>query len=113
MKAGHSGRTAQGMSCLRLLEHWYHGFESHSRRDGMSVYVYSVFVLFCMLVAALRRAHPPSKDSYRLRIGLGNLKRRQGPTKDCKAIRTYIHKLECENSLRSLKLLALHVVTFL
>jgi hypothetical protein len=30
------------------------------------VCVYSVFVLFCVWVAALRRADPPSKESYRL-----------------------------------------------
>jgi hypothetical protein len=34
----------------------------------MSVYAYSVFVLFCVYVAALRRADPPSKESYRLCI---------------------------------------------
>jgi hypothetical protein len=32
----------------------------------MSVCFYSVFVLFCGYVAALRRADPPSKKSYRL-----------------------------------------------
>jgi hypothetical protein len=32
----------------------------------MSVWVYSVFVLSCVQVAALRRADPPSKESYRL-----------------------------------------------
>jgi hypothetical protein len=30
------------------------------------VCVYSVFVLSCVYVAALRRADPPSKESYRL-----------------------------------------------
>jgi hypothetical protein len=34
----------------------------------MSVYVYSVFVLFCVQVAALRLTDPPSKESYRLCI---------------------------------------------
>jgi hypothetical protein len=34
----------------------------------MSVCVYSVFVLSCVQVAALRRADPPSTDSYRLCI---------------------------------------------
>jgi hypothetical protein len=36
--------------------------------QGMDVCVcvYSVFVLFCVLVAALRRADPPSKETYRL-----------------------------------------------
>jgi hypothetical protein len=36
--------------------------------------VYFVFVLFCVYVAALRRADPPSKESYRLCIGLINWK---------------------------------------
>jgi hypothetical protein len=35
---------------------------------GMDVYVVkSVFVLSCVQVEALRRADPPSKESYRLR----------------------------------------------
>jgi hypothetical protein len=34
----------------------------------MSVCVYSVFILFCMSVAALLWADPPSKESYRLCI---------------------------------------------
>jgi hypothetical protein len=38
----------------------------------MSVCVYSVFVLFCMQPAALRRADPSSKESYRQYIGLRN-----------------------------------------
>jgi hypothetical protein len=37
-------------------------------------------------VAVLRRADPPSKDSYRLCIGLRNWRRSQGPTKGCRAI---------------------------
>jgi hypothetical protein len=59
---------------------WPHGLKhepsSLARRLGswvrisleaqMSVYVYSVIVLSCVPVAALRRAHPPSKESYRL-----------------------------------------------
>jgi hypothetical protein len=32
------------------------------------VCVYSVFVFFCVQVAALRQADPPSKESYRLRM---------------------------------------------
>jgi hypothetical protein len=35
----------------------------------MFVCVYSMFVLFCVWVATLRRANPPSKESYRLCIG--------------------------------------------
>jgi hypothetical protein len=36
--------------------------------EWMSVRVYSVFVLSCVQVAALRHADPPSKESYRLCI---------------------------------------------
>jgi hypothetical protein len=35
-------------------------------KSWMSMCVYSVFVLFCVQVAALRRAHSASKESYRL-----------------------------------------------
>jgi hypothetical protein len=38
------------------------------------VCVYSVFVLSCVEVAALRRADPPSNESYWLCIGLRNWK---------------------------------------
>jgi hypothetical protein len=47
----------------------------------MSVCVYSVFVLFCVQVAAFRPADPPSEESYSLCIGLRNWKSDQGPTK--------------------------------
>jgi hypothetical protein len=57
-----------------------------SLKTRMSVCVYSVFVLFCVQVAALWRADPPSKDFYRLCIWLRNWKSRQGPTKDCRAM---------------------------
>jgi hypothetical protein len=39
--------------------------------------------LFCVYAAALRRADPPSKYSYRLCIRLSNWKSGQGPTQDC------------------------------
>jgi hypothetical protein len=50
------------------------------------VCIYSVFVLSCVQVAALRRADPPSKESYWLCIRLSNWKSGQGPTKGCRAI---------------------------
>jgi hypothetical protein len=53
------------MNYLRSLEHLNRGFESHSGVD-VCVCVYSVFVLSCVLVAALRRADHSSKESYRL-----------------------------------------------
>jgi hypothetical protein len=40
--AGHSGRAACGMKCLRPFEHWDRGFESHSRRGCLC--------LFCVYV---------------------------------------------------------------
>jgi hypothetical protein len=45
-----------------------------------NVCLYSLFVLFCVYVAAIRRADPPSKESYRLCIWLRNWKSGQGPT---------------------------------
>jgi hypothetical protein len=30
-RADHSGRAVEGMNCLRSLERWDRGFESHSR----------------------------------------------------------------------------------
>jgi hypothetical protein len=52
----------------------------------MSVCVYSVFVLSCVQTAALRRAHPPSKEPYPLCKRSRNWKGGQGPTKGCRAI---------------------------
>jgi hypothetical protein len=40
--------------------------------DVCIVCVYSVFVLFCVSVEALRWADPPSKETYRLCIGSRN-----------------------------------------
>jgi hypothetical protein len=50
----------------------------------MSVCLYSVFVLSCVQVAALRLADPPSKESYRLWKRSRNWKTDQGSTKDCR-----------------------------
>jgi hypothetical protein len=69
----------------------------------VSVCIYSVFVLFCVQVVALRRANPPSKEFYRLCIGLRNWKSGQGPTKDYTAIYRYMirvylpHHVRCMN----------------
>jgi hypothetical protein len=46
----------------------------------LSTCVYSVFVLSCVEVAALRRADRPSKESHRLCKRLINWKSGQGPT---------------------------------
>jgi hypothetical protein len=46
------------------LEHWDHGFESHSRYGR--VFAFCCVVLSCVKVEALRRADPPSKEFYQL-----------------------------------------------
>jgi hypothetical protein len=52
----------------------------------MSVCFYSVFVLFCDQIAALRQTDPPSKASYRLCKKIKRLKKRPGRTKDCRVV---------------------------
>jgi hypothetical protein len=47
---------------------------------------FSVFVLFCVQVATLRLADPPSKGSYRLCIGSRNVESCQGPTEASRVI---------------------------
>jgi hypothetical protein len=39
--------AVKGPKCLRPLEHWDHGFESHARHGYKSTY-FSVFVLSCV-----------------------------------------------------------------
>jgi hypothetical protein len=69
-------------SCVRIpLEAW------------MSMCVCSVFVPSCVQVAALRRADPPSKESYRLCKRLRNWKSVQGPTKGCRAIDEWMNPM--------------------
>jgi hypothetical protein len=73
----------------RRLRHVGRGVVGSNPIQGMDVCivcVYSVFVLFCVQVAALRLADLPSKEAYRLCTRLRNWKSRQGPTKYCRAI---------------------------
>jgi hypothetical protein len=65
---GNSEGNRLFMNCLRQLEHWGRGLGFHSRHKFMCVFI--LFVLSCVYVVALRRADPPSKESYRLCIGL-------------------------------------------
>jgi hypothetical protein len=51
----------------------------------MSVCIYSVFMLSCVQVAALRLADPPSLEFYRLCKTSRNKKSGQGPTEGCRA----------------------------
>jgi hypothetical protein len=66
-----------GFSCLNI------GIVGSNLTWGMDVcvYVYSVFVLSCVWVAALRRADPPSKEYYRLCITFTKLKKTPGSNK--------------------------------
>jgi hypothetical protein len=64
MIADHSGRAVCDLNCLRSLEHWDRGLESHFRNGCLCAFILPV--LSCVQVAALRRADPPSKKSYRL-----------------------------------------------
>jgi hypothetical protein len=56
--------AVRGTYCLRPLEHWDRGFESHSRYGCVSAFF--CVVLSCVWVEDLRRADPPSKESYQL-----------------------------------------------
>jgi hypothetical protein len=69
----HSGSAVEGMNRFRLLEHWGHWWESHLSHGCLCAFI--LFVLFLVSITALRRAHPPSKVSSRLRIGLRNSKK--------------------------------------
>jgi hypothetical protein len=55
----------------------------------MSVCVYSVFVLFCVWVAALRRTDHTSKECKKR---LRNWRKGQGPTKGCRAIDEWMNE---------------------
>jgi hypothetical protein len=59
----------------------------------MSVCVYSVLVLFCVEVETLRRVDPPSKESYRLCIGLGN--REKGARAQQRAVEPITYYIQC------------------
>jgi hypothetical protein len=51
-------------------------------------------ICFCVLVASLRRADPPSKESYRLCKRLRNWKGGQGLTKGCRAPDEWMNSIE-------------------
>jgi hypothetical protein len=42
MGADHSGRAVKDANCLRSLEHWDHGFESHSGHGCVCAFVLCV-----------------------------------------------------------------------
>jgi hypothetical protein len=63
--ADRSGLAVKGMNCplARKLGSWVR----IPHEAWMSVCAFILLVLSCVYVAAFRRAHPPSKESYRLR----------------------------------------------
>jgi hypothetical protein len=68
------------MYCLRSLGSRVRGFKSHTRHGCLvCVCVYSVFVLSCVYVEALRRADHSSKESYRLYNDHETENQRPGP----------------------------------
>jgi hypothetical protein len=68
------------MNYLARLKAEIVGFNPTQSLD-VWVRVYSVFVLSCMQVAALRRADHSSKESYRLYKIITELKKSPGPNK--------------------------------
>jgi hypothetical protein len=46
--ADHTGRKVYGMNLLRLLENWYHVFESHSGHGRLCVRLFGVCVILCV-----------------------------------------------------------------
>jgi hypothetical protein len=53
------------MNCLRSLEHWDRGFESHSRHGCLCVRLFCVCVVLCV-GSGLATGWSPSKESFRL-----------------------------------------------
>jgi hypothetical protein len=75
------------MNCLRSLGRCDHEFESHSGHGCLGcICVYSVSVLSCDYVEALRRADHSSKESYRLWIDK-DTEKSPGPTRAVKPIK--------------------------
>jgi hypothetical protein len=72
---GRTARTDRNFLCDCAHDSEHRRFESCSRHGCLSAFI--LFVLSCVHIAALRRADPPSKESYRLCIGLRNWKKRR------------------------------------
>jgi hypothetical protein len=53
------------MKCLRSLENWDRGFESHPRHRCLCVRLFGICVVLCV-GSGLATGRYPSKESYRL-----------------------------------------------
>jgi hypothetical protein len=87
------GRRHELSSLTQTLGSWV--------RIPLKAWMSVLYAFILPLCCRLRRADPPSKESYRLCIGLRNWKSGQGPTKGCRAIdrfqfiskrRRYLHR---------------------
>jgi hypothetical protein len=68
--AGHSSCAVLDKNCLRPLEHWDRGFESHSRHGCLSAFI---LCMCCpVLISTLRRADPPVQRILATVLGLRN-----------------------------------------
>jgi hypothetical protein len=77
--ADHSGRAVQGMNCLRSLERWDRGFESHSRHGCL--HLFRVCVVLCVdsgpagraIAQAVSRWLPTAAARVQLRVWSGGI----------------------------------------
>jgi hypothetical protein len=85
--ANDSGGAVLGMN------KWVVG-SNPTRGMDICVCVYSVFMLSCVQVAALRRADCPSKEFYRLCKKIKKLKKRQGSNKGLQSHREWKEEIK-------------------
>jgi hypothetical protein len=78
-------------NCLRPLEHWDHGFKSHSRHEYLYVRLFCVCVVLCV-GSGLATSWSPIQGALPTVCRLRNWKSDQGPAKGCRAKDRYTLK---------------------